>query len=184
VATRAPISTPILDDQGGPLDGPLDGPFELPTPTILDEIADAVEAYPSTDVRLEIIDLDFPNDALNTGERGSFSVKVTNNGTLTMKNVRLKAVADSGTEVRATEDEDFAPDALAENTIGTIAGGGGSNSTTRFFFEAPNGTKPEGTVLVEVTIDSWDATWDFTLNKRSEASSDPVATFASAVVAS
>jgi hypothetical protein len=39
-------------------------------------------------------------------------------------------------------------------------------------------------VLVEVTVDSWNATWDFTLNKHSEASATPVATFASEVVGS
>jgi hypothetical protein len=176
-------ATPTIEvDPGGPLEGP-GGPFDLPTPTIIDEIANAVAAYPDTDVKLEIVDLTFPGNALNLDEDGSFNVKVTNLGALTMKNVTLKAVATNGAEVKSqAAASQFSTEAISASTIGTIAGGGGSNDSIKFFFEAPNQPKPEGTVLVEVTIDSWDATWDYALNKRSGASASPVATFSSEVV--
>ena len=52
----------------------------------------------------------------------------------------------------------FEPEALSANTIETLAGHGGSDDNSALFIlEAPNGTKPDGTVLVEVTVEEWNA---------------------------
>jgi hypothetical protein len=182
MATRSQI----IEADPGPLDGPLDdGPLQIPTPTILDQIAGAVAAYPATDVRLDIIDVTFPGDALNTNEQGGFVVKVTNNGPLTMKDVLVKVVAKNGAQVKnGSALAVFDSEAISANIIETIAGSGGSDDTdARFVFKAPAGTKSEGTVLLEATVHSWNATWDYTLNRESGASDSPVATFASSVVA-
>ena len=73
-------------------------------------------------------------------------------------------------------------EAISSNIIETIAGHGGfDDSSALFIFEAPNGIKPDGTVLVEVTVESWNALWDHTLNSHSRASATPKVTFASAV---
>jgi hypothetical protein len=153
------------------------------TKPILEQIADAVVAYPSTDVELEIVDISLDGETVNTRETGSFRVKVTNRGPLTMKDVRLKAIARNGAEVKSGgAAEQFGPEALSANTIETIAGHGGfDDSSALFIFEAPNATKPDGTVLVEVTVESWNALWDHTLNSHSRASTTPKVTFASAV---
>jgi hypothetical protein len=153
------------------------------TKSILEQIADAVVAYPSAEVELEIVDISLDGEEVNTGETGSFRVKVTNRGPLTMKDVRLKAVAKSGARVKSGgAAEQFRDSALSANAIETLAGHGGfDDSSAIFIFEAPNGTKPEGTALVEVTVEEWNALWDHTLNSHSRASTSPKVTFASAV---
>ncbi len=47
----------------------------------------ARETYPGTNVTLEIIDVGIPGDARNTGEVGTFRVKVTNTGPLPLDGV-------------------------------------------------------------------------------------------------
>jgi hypothetical protein len=152
-------------------------------PTILDEIASAVQAYPVTDVELELIDLDLDGQDLNVRELFSFHVRVTNRGPLTMKDVRLKAVAKNGAEVKSGgAAEQFGTEAVSANLIETIAAGDSDEGTAIFIVEAPNRAKPDGTVLVDVTLHSWNAVWDDLLNTRSDASNTPKLTFASRVV--
>ncbi len=50
----------------------------------------ARETYPGTNVTLEIIDVGIPGDARNTGEVGTFRVKVTNTGPLHLDGVTLR----------------------------------------------------------------------------------------------
>ncbi len=140
-------------------------------------------AYPANYVRLEIVDISLDGDIVNTGEEGSFRVKVTNNGPLTMKDVRLKAVARSGAEVKSgSAGAPFEQETLSSNIIETIAGEGGSDDNSALFiFEAPNVAKPDGTPLVDVTVAEWNAAWDYILNRRSGASTTPMVTFESSV---
>ena len=95
-----PIENPgDFDTSPGPIgNGPI---FDAPVRTVLDDIKDAVEAYPTTYVKLEIVDIEKDGDIVNTGEEVRFHVKVTNDGPMTMKDVRLKAVAKNGTEVKS-----------------------------------------------------------------------------------
>jgi uncharacterized repeat protein (TIGR01451 family) len=179
-------STPIID--ADPIDSPIDiepniPGAQLPARTVLDDIADALVGYPANYVTLEIVDLALDGDIVNTGEEGSFRVKVTNNGPLTMKDVRLKAVGKRGTEVKSgSAGQQFADFVLSSNTIETLAGHGGFDDNSAFFiFEAPNGTRPEGTTLVEVTVEEWNALWDHTLNSHSRPSASPKVTFQSSV---
>jgi Domain of unknown function DUF11 len=156
----------------------------LHPPTVLDLIASAVVAYPATDVELELVDLDTDGPDVNVGEQVSFRVKVTNRGPLTMKDVRLKAVAKNGAEVKSGgAAEQFGPEAVSANLIESIDGHGGSeDSSALFIIEAPNRSKPDDTVLVEVTVDSWIASFDHTLVSHSRASDTPMVTFASTVL--
>jgi hypothetical protein len=43
-----------------------------------DDMLKALEKYPTTDVDLEIVDVDVAGDALNAGETASFRVRITN----------------------------------------------------------------------------------------------------------
>jgi hypothetical protein len=179
-------SPPIID--ADPIESPVDtNPnvpgLQVPARTILDDIADAMVGYPANYVTLEIVDLTLDGDIVNTGEEGSLRVKVTNNGPLTMKDVRLKAVAKSGTEVKSGGAlEQFRTEALSANTIETIGGHGGSDDNSALFiFEAPNVAKPDGTTLLEVTVEEWNALWDHTLNSHSRPSVTPKVTFKSSV---
>ena len=94
-----------VDPNPGDLDDIIDNipgqTIPFPARTVLDDITDAVDAYPTTYVTLTIVDIDKDGDYVNTGEEVRFHVKVTNNGPMTMKDVRLKAVAKNGTEVKS-----------------------------------------------------------------------------------
>ena len=161
--------------------GPVIGSF--PVHTILDDIAAAINGYPSTNVELEVVDISLDGEFVNTGEEGSFRVKVTNRGPMTMKDVRLKALAKNGAKVKSGGAlEQFGSEALSANTIETLGGHGGSDDNSALFnFKAPNVAKPDGTVLVEVTVEEYNLLWDHALNVHSDESSTPKVTFSTSV---
>jgi hypothetical protein len=183
--TRTPTPTPIIDADPGPLDGRLDDILDVPQQTtILEEIAQAVVDYPSTDVELVITSTSKDGDAVNTDEEVSMTVKVTNRGPLTMKDVLLKAVAKNGARVKSGgAGAQFGPDAIQANNIELIAGHGGFDDTSaRFVVEAPSDDSNDVLVdLVDITVHSWNALWDHTLNSHSRPSDTPTLTFAAVV---
>ena len=176
-----------VDPNPGDLDDVIDNipgqTIPFPARTVLDDITDAVNAYPTTYVTLTIVDIEKDGDFVSTGEEVGFHVKVTNNGPMTMKDVRLKAVAKNGTEVKSFGVlEDFGEEALSSNTIETLNGHGGSDETSaQFILEAPNRIKPDGTVLVEVTVEEYNLLWDHILIGHSDPTTSPKVTFASSV---
>ena len=50
-----------------------------------------------------------------------------------------------------------------------------------FILEAPNATKPDGTLLVEVTVEEYNLLWDHILIGHSDPTTTPKATFSSSV---
>ena len=176
-----------IDPTPGDLDDVIDnipgGGFPVPVHTVLDEINDAVVAYPPNYVRLALVNIDRDGTDVNTGEQVRFNVRVTNDGPMTMKDVRLKAVAKNGTEVKNQGAADvFGPDALGATVIETLSGHGASNEETLFILEAPNGVKPDGTLLVEVTVEEYNLLWDHILIGHSDPTTTPKATFSSSVL--
>jgi uncharacterized repeat protein (TIGR01451 family) len=168
-------NTGDFDTSPGPI-------FDVPVRTILDDIKDAVEAYPTSYVKLEIVDIVKDGDIVNTGEEVRFHVRVTNDGPMTMKDVRLKAVAKNGTEVKSgSAAAVFGATALGSTIIDTLGGHGGSNEVSLFVLEAPNVAKPDGTLLVEVTVEEYNLLWDHILIGHSDPTTTPKATFSSSV---
>jgi hypothetical protein len=170
-------------------------PDPIPVPLVpgsaeafFNEFRAAMHDYPEQFVVLEIVEVEFPNDALNTKEKGSFRVRLTNNGLLDMTDVTLKVRGLSGMKVKTGGAADF--DYRDELTIGmvsdTIEGQGGVSVTqgSKLQFEAPARTKPEGTPLIEATIDGWNGSLFRILNGHShEELVAPTGTYSNEVVA-
>ena len=56
------------------------------------------------------------------------------------------------------------------NIIETLEGHGASDETSvLFILETPNVAKPDGTLLVEVTVEEYDLLWNHILNEHSRA---------------
>jgi uncharacterized membrane protein len=58
--------------------------------TVINDLDAALQTYPETNVQLSIEEVEFPGDALNVNEEGSFRVRITNNGSLNLTDVTLK----------------------------------------------------------------------------------------------
>lgn len=150
--------------------------------TIIDDLANSVEAYPTTEVALEIVALDFEGDNVNVNEEVRFRVKVTNNGALTMTDVRVKVVAENGAEVKNQGAlSQFGPSAVDASSIDRINAHGGSEEGGLFVLEAPGSTKPVGTTLATATLEEWNGLFDHLLDSHSRAASTPSVTFESKV---
>ncbi len=175
-----------VDPNPGDLDDVIDNipgqTTPIPARTVLDEIKDAVVAYPPNYVKLALINIEKDGVSVDTGEEVRFNVRVTNDGPMTMKDVRLKAVAKNGAEVKSgSAGAVFDDSALGSTIIDTLGGHGGSNEVSLFILEAPNATKPDGTLLVEVTVEEYNLLWDHILIGHSDPTTTPKATFSSSV---
>jgi hypothetical protein len=137
----------------------------------------AMHDYPEQFVTLEVVDVDFSGNVINTREEGSFMVQLTNNGLLDMTGVTLKVRGLAGTQVKTGGAADF--DFRDELTIGmesdTILGQGGVSLTngSKLQFKAPGGPKPEGTALFKATIEAWNGSLVRILDNHSH--DEPVA---------
>lgn len=150
-----------------------------------DDMQAALEAYPLTDVQLEIVDVTFPGSALNTGEVGTFRVKVTNTGPLNLTGVTVRVTGQNGAKVANNgAAAPFVSDFITQE-LPTIGGHGGSQLSvgSPLKFLAPNGAQASKT-LVKATLEAWDANLDHILLSHSDPMSDgPKGTYAAAVVA-
>ena len=48
--------------------------------TILDQLVAEVEAYPQTDIQVEVLDLSFADDEINPGDEETFRIRVRTMG--------------------------------------------------------------------------------------------------------
>ncbi|MGH9381195.1 MAG: hypothetical protein ACRD2Z_11355 [Thermoanaerobaculia bacterium] len=154
--------------------GPIPGPQALGAASaFFNDFRAAMHDYPEEFVELEIVEVEFPGDVLNTSEEGSFRVQLTNNGLLDMTDVSLKVRGLNGTLVKTGGAADF--DYRDELTIGmdseTIVGQGGVSLTqgSKLRFKAPASTKPAGTQLFKATIAGWNGSLVRILNGHSHA---------------
>jgi hypothetical protein len=147
----------------------------------------AMHDYPEQFVELEIVEVDFPGNVLNTTDQGTFRVRLTNNGLLDMTDVSLKVQGLAGTLVKTGGAADL--EYREELTIGmnseTIVGQGGVSLTqgSKLQFKAPAGTKPAGTQLFKATIAGWNGSLVRLLNGHShEEEIAPAGTYSNQVV--
>ncbi len=150
-----------------------------------DDMNAALEAYPLTDVQLEIVDVTFPGSALNTGETGTFRVQVTNTGPLNLTGVTVRVTGQNGATVANNSIlSPFVSDFITQE-LPTIAAHGGSQLSvgSPLKFKAPAGAQASKT-LVKATLEAWDANLDHILLSHSDPMRDgPKGTYAAQVVA-
>lgn len=154
--------------------------------TILEQLDNDIRAYPETNVQLEIVEVEFPDSALNEGEVGTFRVRVTNTGLLNLTDVSLRikgvngaTVADNGLASPFVEE-------FVTQEIPKVAADGGSELTisTPLRFKAPNlrfNEQPGVQTLVEATLKAWDADLNRSFNDHTRPLDTVSATFAAQV---
>ena len=153
------------------------------------DLVDAVETYPQSFIQIEIIDVTFPDEALNVDEIGSFKVKVTNTGALNLDNVTLKvkgvngALVNSGGPIPNGQVPTFFTDFITDE-FDRITGHGGTQTLPGFFpfnFQAPHKSHSLED-LIEVTLDGWNGNDDHIYLAHSNGDELVKATFAAKVV--
>ena len=148
--------------------------------TIFDDLSTAMDDYPSTSIDLEIINVQFPG-VLNEQDEGSFDIRITNRGPLNLTDVLFKAVGKNGTLVRGLGAASvFANSNVFGLSNMEVAAHNGVNPLVGGKFKP---TRPSSTVrdLFEVTLETWNASWDHILISHSDPSTTPVATYSSTV---
>jgi hypothetical protein len=137
------------------------------------DMNDALQTYPETNVMLEIVDVTFPEDALNASEIANFRVQVRNTGPLELTGVtrRIKGlnsatVADNGAAAPFVDE-------FVTQELPTIGGHVGVEQTvgSPLKFKAPAGAQLSKN-LIKVTLEAWDAN----LNHIPIGHSDPLDT--------
>jgi len=157
---------------------PIIAPDPIPVPqvpgaaeTFFNDFRAAMHDYPEQFVELEIVQVEFPGDVLNTRDEGTFMVQLTNNGLLDMTDVTLKVRGLTGTQVKTggAADFDYRDELTIDMESETIVGQGGVSLTkgSKLKFKAPAGTKPAGTQLFKATIAGWNGTLVRLLNGHS-----------------
>jgi hypothetical protein len=69
--------------------------------SLLDDLADEVQAYPHNYLEVEIIDVDPPGNVVNEDEEVSFRIQVSNSGPLDANDLSLLVEGLNGTEVQS-----------------------------------------------------------------------------------
>ena len=151
---------------------------------VLKQIRDAVEAYETDDCKTEIVSfsiIDGGGSVLNTGEKFQFKVKVTNDGELDMKNVKVTVsgtmYADVATTRDGTYDESVATpvsfDLPACHPPPTLLFN--SHTTEYFYGLAKEHTGGVERDIVTARISTWDASWDHILMDHAAGRGEPEA---------
>lgn len=149
-----------------------------------DDMTTALETYPVTDVKLEIVDVTFAGSTLNVDEIATFKVKVTNTGPLNLTGVTVRVTGLNGASVKGSgAAEQFASVRVSE-TLPTIYGHGGSQLTPfNLYFKAPSEPQVSKN-LIKATLETWDANLDHILLGHSDPLDSPKGTYSTAVIAS
>jgi hypothetical protein len=144
--------------------------------TVLADLVDAIETYPTNYLTLEIYDVDppGPGTGINEGEDITFKVHVHNSGPLNVDNLTILVEARPGADgVKLHGSTVFSPQ-LTSMVIAQVPAHMAADTWVdvpegHYHFKA--GPHSDGEVeLVRVSIDQWDADLDHPL----KAHSDPV----------
>ncbi|RZL85735.1 MAG: hypothetical protein EOP82_32105 [Variovorax sp.] len=127
--------------------------------TVLTDIANAMDRYPTDETTIEIIDVAKEGNAndtdINELEVWKFKVRVTNTGHLDMTGVSLFIRGLNGATVSEspTPPSDFATSMIAGNL--NPPGGDNSRQTQYLYFMAPPQEQNPDTPLIDVHINDW-----------------------------
>lgn len=137
--------------------------------TVLDDLKTALEKYATTKCKTEISDYEIEGGVvtLDTNETFKFKVKVTNNGLLLMKNVKVKAIGTTYAKV-AFGTGSFGDFAVTDATF-DLAPGDEPHKTDYFRGDPKKSTGGVEKPIVTAQIDSWDASLDHILTSCSIA---------------
>jgi hemoglobin-like flavoprotein len=144
-----------------------------------DDMLKALEEYPTTDVDLEIVDVDILGEALDAGETVAFRVRITNRGPLNLTDTKVHVYGQNGALVaHGGAATPFVSDFISD-TFEDILGHGGSQLSpgAPFKLKAPPTAQPVK-VLVKATLDEWKANLDHILTEHSDPLPVPRATYA------
>lgn len=130
--------------------------------TVLTDIANAMDSYPTDEAAVSIVDVALQSGtlpAININETWKFKVKVENNGHVNMTGVSLHVFGLNGTQVSLSATTGFTTGTLTVGSL-SVGGGGGSQKTDYVYFKAPSSAKPAGTLLVEAHIGDWNGNFE------------------------
>jgi hypothetical protein len=131
--------------------------------TVIDDLISAANDYPTTDVVLEIVNVTFPGSVINTNEEGTFKVKIHNNGSLELDNVKLTITGENGVQVKGTAaSATYGPslglnpaDPIAPNSTVTLPASGDPLG-----FKAPSSSFSTSKTLIKATLSEYDVNLD------------------------
>jgi hypothetical protein len=128
-----------------------------------------VEAYPETNVQLEIVEVTFSGSGINEDEHGTFRVKVTNTGPLVLTDVTLRIKGQNGALVANNGAAAPFVSHFVTQALPTIGAHNDSQLTvgSPLKFQAP----PEAAAsqdLIQATLEDWNGSLDHIMNAHSD----------------
>jgi hypothetical protein len=155
--------------------------------TIITDFVQAIEAYPHESLTLEIVAVDPPGDAVNTGEDVLFRIQAANSGPLDVNELIVLVEGLNGTEVKnngalSQFANSFTTSVGQFPRVPAHQGNAPVLSTgSPFHFEAPNNPKPADTQLVRVSVAGWLTDLNHAFANHSQADAAANATYSSEV---
>ncbi|HEV7654654.1 MAG TPA: hypothetical protein VGP36_07950 [Mycobacteriales bacterium] len=144
-----------------------------PANTVLSDLVDAIETYPTTYLTVEIFDVDPPGTGtgINEAEDITCKVRVHNSGPLNVLQLRLLVTGEAGSDgVRFHDDTAFSPSLFStpiELVPAHMQDGDWVETPEHYHFKA--GAVSGGRVdLVGVSVDTWNADLEHPLTAHSD----------------
>lgn len=137
--------------------------------SVLDDLQVAIENYDTNSCKTEIVNFSIVGGGavLNEGETFRFRVRVTNEGHLTMRNVRLQALGTTYADVRL--DNDALPwSSSAMSSPFNLTLGQGESYTTGIFQGRAKAVTSGPKDIVKARIVQWDASFDHILTVHAD----------------
>lgn len=133
--------------------------------SVLDDLQVAIEKYDTDSCKTEIVNfsIDTAGTVLNEGETFKFRVRVTNEGHLTMRNVRLQALGTAFADVRLDNPSLPWGSSAMSGSFDLTLGRGESHTTGIFRGRAKAVTGGVARDIVRARIAQWDASLDHIL---------------------
>ncbi len=163
------------------------------------DMAAAIEDYPVTDMTVQLVNVASTGTVVNINDEGTFSVKVTNNGGLNVRGLKLRVDGQNGAKVMdptivinkvpvaaaVVVGDPIPTNAYGDSfTTGELAELDAHTSKTfgTYKWKAPPSVSTAAETLLKVTIAAWDANLDHLLTDHSNGSrTDPKDTYSSTV---
>jgi hypothetical protein len=154
--------------------------------SVLDDIKNAVLAYPHDELTIEIIEVAWPGVGIDDEDDCTFRFQVANGGTLNVKNLDLHVQGLNGTQVKAngaaaqwvtsfTTGDSYFGDVPAHQPDNPIVSAG-----NKFHFK-PTRSSTTITDLVRVSVWNWHSDFDHIFDGHTDADGAASAVYSSAV---